>query len=492
MPIRSHRPALVKAKNMVNLAVVENAPPEAIAARNSFAKFRRYVCKHRSYEHHEVWDNALNTGEDSKCLKGIAGDDTLILSPRGSTKSTYLVEWTAYQIGKQTAPDVRIPIKILYVSYTIDVAMLKSVQIKQIVESPEFQKVFPWVRKGEKWSDRLWVIDRKLAGLPTIDEPYTLSCSGLKGATTSRRSMLIVLDDLIKSPKQIESLAIREEMATNWTNVIRPTRFEGGRAVCLGTRMRPDDIYQTDFVPQKNWQQLIQSSIIENPNGSECSYWEEGQSLQYLQETRELDPIAFSYQYQNKIVRISEQSIDPTWIINDEIPPIQDMGTLVMGVDLSASEKEKADYTVMILGGRIKNRFYILDMRRMRSVGNIEKLDSIIEMWHDWDQPRINICVEKVAYQGSIEGDFVSHVINTRGIHDLTMTPIVPKGDKLTRLRGVTGLFQNRCVVFNQYAVLGRLRDELINFGSMDRDDCADALVYCLQGLRERRMLEII
>lgn len=390
MPIRTHRPALVKAKNMIAIASVENAPPEAIAARDNFAEFRRYVGKHESYEHHEVWDKALNTGFDSKCLRGIAGTNELILAPRGSTKSTYLVEWTAYQIGKQTAPEVKIPIKILYVSYTVDVAMLKSVQIKQIIESPEYQRVFPWVRKGEKWADKLWVIDRKVAGLPVIDEPYTLSCSGLKGATTSRRSMLVVLDDLIKSPKQIESLAIREEMATNWTNVIRPTMFEGGRAVCLGTRMRPDDIYETDFVAAKNWQQLIQSAILED-EGMERSYWETGQSLKFLQETRELDPVAFSYQYMNKVVRISEQSIDPTWIITDEIPPTSEMGTLIMGVDLSASEKEKADYTVMILGGRVKNKFYILDMRRMRSVGNIEKLDSMIEMWQDWDQPRIGI-----------------------------------------------------------------------------------------------------
>lgn len=492
MPVRVYAPHRAKARSMVGLSAVDNSPPEAIAARNDFAEFRRYVCGHESYAHHEVWDKALNTGQDSKCLKGIAGSNELVLAPRGSTKSTYLVEFVAYQIGRQTAPDVRLPIKILYVSYTIDVAMQKSVQIKQILETPEYQRCFPWVRPGEKWSDKQWLIDRKWAGLSTIDEPYTLACSGLKGATTSKRSHLICLDDLIKSPKQIESLVIREEMAGNWTNVIRPTMFEGGRAVCLGTRMLPTDIYETDFIPQKGWQQLVQSAILTDDDGNERSYWEEGQSLKFLQETRELDPVAFSYQYMNRIVRVSEQSINPSWILTGEIPDVEEMGTLIMGVDLSASEKEKADYTVLILGGRVENRFYILDMRRMRSVGNIEKLDSMIELWKDWGQPRININVEKVAYQGSIEGDFVSHVVNRHSIYDLTMTPVIPKGDKLTRLRGVTGLFQNHCVVFNQYAILGRLRDELINFGSIDRDDTVDALVYCLQGLRERKRLEIM
>ena len=865
MPVRTYKPALAKARYMVQNSTQVSSPPEAIAAREDFAQFRRYVCKHESYAHHYVWDKALNTGEDSKCLKGIAGTNELILAPRGSTKSTYLVEWVAFQIGKQTAPDVKLSIKILYVSYTIDVAMQKSVQIKQILESPEYQRVFPWVRPGEKWSDKQWVIDRKLAGLSTIDEPYTLACSGLKGATTSKRcligdtlveteigkipikdfssylgikvltfnestkqvewrrvravaerpandifevrtsggrvlrctsdhpiyvvgqgykqtrhltpgdtvviaskwqgtlqellgmpegdtqkeqrsylprvlhqnsitqvqntlqgmsgdiftdssgieaqsrdwhsraflfskmlweeqyqaqtmfklwgsnsrdsvkqerqalcrlsiqsqesnqesaghgllhlpesifssscqdeilfaglcqqssfsshdkrreqpilnrnelqqdfprfassnsregrlqmcslqrrgknccqgqvveaiesscspyqprlqreqerqlsnslpilshqasqignvwqtdtissvtelcgvkeqvydievegthnffanevlvhnSHLICLDDLIKSPKQIESLAIREEMAGNWTNVVRPTMFEGGRAVCLGTRMLPTDIYETDFISRKGWQQLIQSAIVTDELKEEKSYWEEGQSLSFLQETRELDPVAFSFQYQNIVVRVSEQSIDPDWILAGEIPDIDEFDSLVMGLDLSSSLKERADYTVMILGGRLNNNFYIIDMRRMRSIGNIEKLDAIIELWRDWECPRIDIWAESVAYQGSIAGDFTSYVINDKGIYDLTCTPVPAKGDKLTRLRGVSGLFQNKLVIFNQYAMLGRLRDELINFGSIDHDDTVDSLIYCLQGLRARRRLEI-
>lgn len=491
MPVRTYKPALTKARYMVQNAVVESSPPDAIAARESFAEFRRYVCKHQTFFHHYVWDKALNTGEDSKCLKGIAGTNELILAPRGSTKSTFLVEWVAYQIGRQTAPDVKLSIKILYVSYTIDVAMQKSVQIKQILESPEYQRVFPWVRPGEKWSDKQWVIDRRWAGLSTIDEPYTLACSGLKGATTSKRSHLICLDDLIKSPKQIESLAIREEMAGNWTNVVRPTMFEGGRAVCLGTRMLPTDIYETDFIPQKGWRQLIQSAIVIDEIGEEKSYWEEGQSLKFLQETRELDPIAYSFQYQNIVVRVSEQSIDPDWIITGEIPDIDEFDSLVLGLDLSSSIKERADYTVMILGGRLGNKFYIIDMRRMRCIGNIEKLDAIIELWRDWECPRIDIWTENVAYQGSIAGDFLSYVINDKGIYDLTCTPVPAKGDKLARLRGVSGLFQNRLVVMNQYAMLGRLRDELINFGSIDHDDCVDSLIYCLQGLRARRKLEV-
>lgn len=491
MPVRPYRPSLAKARYMVQNSVVESSPPEAIAARSSFAEFRRYVCGHQTYPHHEVWEDALITGKDSKCLRGIGGQDLLILAPRGSTKSTYTTEFVAWIIGKHTAPDVKLPIKILYISYTIDVAMLKSVEIKQIIESDKFQKVFPWCRPSDRWSDKLWSIDRSWAGLPVLGEPYTLACTGLKGTATGKRAHLLVIDDLLKSSEQVESLIVREKLQRNWTEVVNPVRFEGARAICIGTRMSSQDIYATDFTPEKKWQVLVQSAIVEDERGYEKSYWEEGQSLKFLQETRDKNPTSFSFQFLNKIVRVSEQSIDPKWIVYEEIPDIEEYEMLAMGLDLSASIKDRADFTVLTLCGRIGSKFYVIDMRRMRSISNIEKLDAIIELWRDWGEPRIDLFTEDVAYQASLAGDFVHHVVNTNRIFDITCTPVKPKGDKLARLRANTGLFSNGLVIFNKFANLNRLVYELVNWGSLDHDDGVDSLNLALQGLRSRRRLEI-
>lgn len=626
MAVKLYRPALVKARKIAKQMLVEKSPLAAIAARDDFIAFRQYVCSHESYAHHLEWEQALNTGINSKCLTAIGGANTLILAPRGSAKSTFLVEWTAWVIGKLTAPEIRLPVKILYVSYTIDVAILKSIEIKQIIESEKYQLVFPWVRPGEKWTDKIWLIDRKHAGLPTISEPYTLACSGLKGVATGKRcltgdtliatekgqipiaqinkgiwvptfdevanqikwgyvaavssrladdiyliktksgqqikctsdhpfyvagkgwvdakdlaigmivfklvlssfwerdtitevrslpdlketvwdievekshcffaneilvhnSHLIVLDDLIKSPEQIDSIDIREKMERNWTSVIRPTMFEGARAVCLGTRMRGDDIYNSTFIPDRGWVQKIQSAILED-DGAERSYWEEGQSLEHLLKLREDDPVAFSFQFQNKIVRVSEQSIDPSWIISNDIPDIEDMERLVIGLDLSASLRERADWTAIILGGKKDGFYYFIDMRRIRAIGNIEKLDAIISIWKDWGEPRVEIAAEANAYQSSFSGDFTSYIVNDKRIVDITCMPIQSRGDKLQRLRGVTGMFQNKRVIFNRYVNFGRLKEELINWGSVGHDDCSDAAEKTLTALRDRRKLE--
>jgi predicted phage terminase large subunit-like protein len=163
---------------------------------------------------------------------------------------------------------------------------------------------------------------------------------------------------------------------------------------------------------------------------------------------------------------------------------------MAIGIDLSTSLREKADYTVMTLGARKGNQYYILDGRRFRATGNLEKMDALIEMWEDWDCPPLRIYVEGVAYQASFAGDFRTYVINQRSIHNLTCIPVPARGDKLQRLRGVSGLFENGLVTFNQYRKLGVWTTELTNFGSHAHDDCVDSIVYTLQGLIKMPSLE--
>ncbi len=93
------------------------ASSEQVECWQDFEQFRLKVCKHKTYSHQRIWERLLNTKEDSRCLKGIAGEDLLILAPRGSTKSTYLAEWVAWQIGLHTCPWVKISPRILLVSY---------------------------------------------------------------------------------------------------------------------------------------------------------------------------------------------------------------------------------------------------------------------------------------------------------------------------------------------------------------------------------------
>jgi phage terminase large subunit-like protein len=484
-------------------AFAGNVSPEYELARTDFIAFRNLVCTHATFPHQETWINALNTGEDSRYLRGIAGQDTLILAPRNSAKSTLLIEWVAWTIGIHTAPYHRIPFKVLYVSFEVSTAQQKSQQIQRILESTEYRKIFPHVRPGDNWAKGQWEIDFSFANIGGVVEPYTLVCAGLKGAATGKRAHLMVFDDLIKSPEAIANPKIREQMENTWKVAIAPVRFDGTRAICLGTRMTASDIYCTTFTPQKGWGVIEQSAILLDDEGNEHSYWEPasptapGMPLSALQKFREDAPIAFSFQYQNKIVRLDTVAINPDWIKYDRLP--DEFERLVIGIDLSAGDREINDYTVFVLGGiaKVDSKycFYIIDVWRGRAIGNVEKLDALAEFYERWKHlnPYFEVWVETNAYQLSFAGDFQSHLIDEKELYNLAVVPAPSKGSKLARLRGVTGLFQNGLVKFNHYGNnFPVLISELTEFGSSVHDDACDACVLCLTGLRERHPLSTV
>ena len=321
---------------------------------------------------------------------------------------------------------------------------------------------------------------------------------------TSKRSHLVVIDDPVKSAADIGNPDIRKMMQDNWNAVIAPTMFEGARAICLGTRFRHDDIHATTFSSQNNWMQIVLSAILNNEEtGEEESYWPEMWSLDYLKEKKRQAPIAFSFQYMNQIVRQSELSLAPELLVKAEIAT--EFDCLGIGVDLSAGIKEKNDYTVMVLGGRIGDKIHIIDYRRIRVMGNLEKLDAMKELLNDWSIigkqadglwfPTYNTCdiwSEAVQYQASLEADFKRVCLNEENLYNLIWHPVKGfRADKLARFRGIMGMFEDRKIVFNRYRNFTSMFEELTNFGTSSHDDCVDALVWLVTGLMKRGKLQL-
>ena len=472
-------------------------------ARKNFAYFCDVVGGKPPAKHHLEWHKFLCTGDDSECLKGIAGPNVDILAPRGSAKSTVLGLYTAWAIGIHALN--KMPLKILYISYTVDVARPKSAAIKRIIEESKiYKEIFPMVKiaKGIN-SNEYWSIDWKFAGIKsTGEEEFSVCCAGLKGAVTSKRSHLCIIDDAIKSADDIKNKDIRQAMEDNWNAVIVPTMFEGARAICLGTRFRHDDIHNTTFLPAGGWKQIVQSAITVDEEGEETSYWPEMWSLEYLSERRRTAPVAFSFQYQNQIVQTSELSLSPDLIVKGTIAT--EFDTLGVGVDLSAGVREQNDYTVFVMGGRVKDKIHIIDCKRVRVMGNLEKLELLMEMMEEWGiihkdgknyfptGSSIDVWSEAVAYQASLEADFKRICLQEQGLYNLIWHPVKGfRGDKVARFRGIMGLFEQRKIIFNKFRKMTHLTDEIVNFGVSSHDDCVDALVWLCNGLMTRGKLEL-
>ena len=384
-------------------------------------------------------------------------------------------------------------------------AELNQQQLKGSWQAVNIERCFQWcVSQKIRRSDEYWSICHEFAGIETAgEEAFTIACGGLKGAITSKRSQLVLIDDPIKSAASINNPDIRREMEQTWSNVIAPTMFQGARAICLGTRFHFDDIHAKLFTERNSWKQVTQQAVITDAEGRRRSYWPEFWSMKYLNERKSEDRVAFAYQYMNTAVRSGDVGLSPDLIIKAEVP--DDYDCLGVGIDLSAGLSEKNDWTVFTLAGISGKKIYLIDQRRCRTMGNIEKMDTLCELLADWNIlmenedgdffPTTSPCMiwpEAVAYQTSFEGDFKRIIFEDRSLYNLSISPVKGfRGDKLARLRGILGLYENKRIVWNKYRKWDVLEEELLNFGHSQHDDAVDSMVLTVGGLLRRGSLEV-
>ena len=225
--------------------------------------------------------------------------------------------------------------------------------------------------------------------------------------------------------------------------------------------------------------------------------------MKYLNERKTEDRVAVAYQYLNTAVQSSEVGISPDLIVRAEVP--DDYDCLGVGIDLSSGLSEKNDWTVFTLGGIKGGKIYLIDQRRVRAMGNIEKMDCLCSMLADWNIllenedeqyfPTMSPCIiwpEAISYQTSFEGDFKRIMFDERALYNLTCSPVKGfKGDKLARLRGVLGLFERKKIIWNKYRKWTVLEEELLNFGHSAHDDAVDSMVLTIGGLLRRGHLQL-
>jgi predicted phage terminase large subunit-like protein len=474
MPVRLASRHKYRAKEPSELGTT--ASPDAIAARFDLAKFGEYVCGKVAEEIHQSWFPILVTGQSNDCLNLCAGEDTNLLSFRGSGKTTWMRIAIAWLFGHN--PHMQLG----WVSYSEQIAVKSSRVIKRIIESPRYREVFPEVRPGKRWGDLDWEIDKGFASVSVIEADFSFQAIGITGSITSNRFHLLVYDDLIKSKKAIANEEVRASMLETIQDAIEPCLIPGGRALGMGTRWRNDDIHAKYFIPENDWVIIEQPAIVLGSDGKERSAWESRFSLEFLWKIRSRKPLTFIYQYQNQLPALNEEApIKPEFIQYGDLPAV--LRSLTLGIDLAAGENETDDFTALVLSARDEvGNYWIVATHEFRASGNLAKIKQIMEFRKTWGNFRV--IVEKNAYQKSFEGDFRDYCKRYR-VQNLVVDTVSAVDDKIMRLESVSGIFENGFVFFNKLQGMQRLISQLLGMDG-EHDDLMDACVYALNPQQKR------
>lgn len=403
--------------------------------------------------HHLCWIDELISGSN-RTLHTIAGHNISILGPRDSAKSTLCALLAAWAIG--TNPSIR----LVYTSYSDAIALEQSRKVKRIIASPSYQRIFPWIRAGERNNEREWEIDKNWASLyPRPEEivlipaselvsTYTFYGVGIRSAVMGRRADLIISDDLVKSAESIANKDVRIKIAENINDVLRPCLVPGGRWIDVGMLCRRGDIHCTYFLPKNGFKTVETSAIMTDPDGSERSYWPERHTIDRLRDIRSRSPALFTYQYQNQ--RPPEEdvqgAIDPNWITWVDYAIFD---RYVLAIDLASGEGFRSDWTCYCLSGIAQKNIVILQSRLVRRHGNLSIMRDLVSYAETFKN--LTVAFENNAYQNSLKGDWDNFITLDPSGGKLANVPLypVPSSKALNdRLASVSGLIENGFVSF--------------------------------------------
>src|SRR3972149_103076 len=183
------------------------------AARSGlyFRDFTEFVHCWKARPHQETWFDALQQLADGVLLdkKGHPTRKLMILAPPGSGKTDTMIEFNAWLIGRDLLAG-NMP-QLGYVSYSDDVAMIRSLAIRETIEfSEKYQMVFPMAapNKDKRWSAHEWFLWRE----DVSKKDPTFRSAGVTGGILSYRFPTMITIDDPHDPKNMKTTHQKDEV----------------------------------------------------------------------------------------------------------------------------------------------------------------------------------------------------------------------------------------------------------------------------------------
>lgn len=330
-----------------------------------------------------------------------------------------------------------------------------------------------------------WVIDRHEGGMET---------AGVGGAITGKGADLLIIDDPVKNAQQAHS-ATYQDRSWEWWQSTASTRLEpGATVIVMATRWHERDLLGRleagdDGEP---WTVIRIPAIAEenDPLGRELgeALWPDRYSDQRLAEIRRrVGDYWWSALYQQRPspaeggvfkrsdLRYYRRVGD--WIIEREGETVN-IRTLTrfITVDLAASERTSADWTVAAVWGTDnESRLYLLDIIRLRTSTDHERV--LAESYSKWSPSWVGI--ESVAFQLTL--------VQNMSRKGYPIRELKADRDKLSRALVAQARYSQHAVFHPFHADwLGEYEDELLAFPNGAHDDQVDTAGYAALALAEQ------
>ena len=420
-------------------------------------------------KHHKIYAEKLNRIANGE-LKRL-----IVNMPPRHTKSEFASNlFPAFFMGRHPKA------KLIQTTHTGELAIRFGRKAKNLIESSEYEKVFPTVKLAA---------DSKAAGRWESNHGGEHFAAGVGGAITGRGADLLIIDDP-HSEQDALSPTVLESHYDWYTSGPRQRLQPGGAIVIVMTRWSVKDLTGKLLEAQGKDELTDKWEVVEFPAIiNDKPMWGNFWSLKGLLGVKASIPLT-KWQAQWMQQPTSEEGalIKREWWKTWEKSEIPHLNYIIQSYDTAFSKKETADYSAITTWGIFEpdddtgTSLILLDAKKGR--WNFPELKRMaLEEYKYWEP-------EQVIIEAKASGTPLTHELQKMGIPVLNFTP--SKGnDKHSRVNSVAPLFESGKIWAPDEKFAEEVIEECAAFPFGDNDDYVDSTTQALMKYRQGYYVEL-
>jgi predicted phage terminase large subunit-like protein len=410
----------------------------------------------------------------------------ITLPPRSLKSFIGSVAFPAWLLGQDPTR------RILTMSYSRELSARLTGDYRQLITTPAFRLLFPEMRPGRK---------------NTEIEQYTSKggfryATSVGGTLTGQGGDILIVDDPIKADGAMSEA--ERNSVNNWFRNTVFTRLDNklvGSIIILMQRLHQDDLVGHLTEEEGHGWTVVSIPAIATEDGSfrisdqpgrEHYHRAEGEVLEPLREPlsvldeikRNIGSARFASQYQQTPFPPGGNLVHREWLIDyEELPDLEQADAIVQSWDTAANAEEHNDFSVCTTWAIFGDQYYLFDVfrRRVEFPALKEVALSLIKRY----RPNI-VMIENAGTGHSLRQELVAELRDKRR-RPMLYKP-TPRGDKITRVDGVTALLeQGRVHVPKEALWRDGFLKEVLGFPSGKHDDQIDSLEQFLRYMQKLR-----
>lgn len=410
---------------------------------------------------------ALEDVESGK-LKRLA----IFMPPRHGKSIIASVHFPAWCIGRNK------DLNIIQASYNAELATDFGREVRNLVQTKEFQNVFKDVQVAE---------DSQSKGKWNTNGRGAYIATGVGGSLTGRGANILLIDDPVKNREEADSETVREA-TWNWYRSTARTRLApGGSIVLIQTRWHLADLAGRLLEDGDQWKVLSYPAIAEQDEPKRKmgeALWPERYPLPELEQIKkDIGIYEFTALYQQTPIATENQDFKAHWIRKMEWADLlKKQTTCFISIDTAVSQRDSADYTGIIRNFVDENGNWHIAATRKR-MNPTQLVEDIFALYQN-DRPA-KIGIEKTVFLQAIK-PFLEIEMRRRNIF-IPITELEHKQtQKETRIRSLIPRYETGSV-YHLVNQTKELEEEMFTFPQGKHDDVLDALAYQSQLVTKRK-----